>query len=47
MVKISGTIRGQLSVLKPESMIFVQTDKNVSKQQPDQPKVLHIKQGTY
>ena len=47
MIKISGTIRGQLSVLKPESMIFIQTDKNLSKQQPNQPKVLYIKRGTY
>ena len=47
MVKISGTNRGQLSVLKPENMIFVQTEKNVSNQQPNQPKVIYIKQGAY
>ena len=47
MAKISGTNRGQLSVLKPENMIFVQTEKNVSNQQPNQPKVIYIKQGAY
>ena len=47
MVKISGTNRGQLSVVKPENMIFVQTEKKVSNQQPNQPKVIYIKQGAY
>ena len=47
MVKKSGTNRGHLSISKPENMIFVQTEKNVSNQQPNQPKVIYIKQGAY